>query len=124
MQQQQTGQASVQEHLNALQPGQHRQAVPNSRLARRRTGSHGGWIEGAPQSVNLPRRRRVSTCAQSTGDLTGTRHTGSAEAGTKLPSCKRSRKRGREHPGRGAFCRLPRVGCSQAEREFDCARHK
>ncbi|MDX8450835.1 hypothetical protein RFN31_35475, partial [Mesorhizobium sp. VK3C] len=39
-QQQQTDQARFQEHLNALQPGQHRQAVPNSRLARRRTGSH------------------------------------------------------------------------------------
>ncbi|CDX38570.1 hypothetical protein MPLSOD_330074 [Mesorhizobium sp. SOD10] len=39
-QQQQTDQASFQEHLNALQPGQLRQAVPNSRLARRRTGLH------------------------------------------------------------------------------------
>ncbi|MDX8489806.1 hypothetical protein, partial [Mesorhizobium humile] len=39
-QQQQTDQARFQEHLNALQPGQHRQAVPNSRLARRRTGSN------------------------------------------------------------------------------------
>ncbi|MDX8496694.1 hypothetical protein RFN29_34965, partial [Mesorhizobium sp. VK22B] len=39
-QQQQTNQARFQEHLNALPPGQHRQAVPNSRLARRRTGSH------------------------------------------------------------------------------------
>ncbi|MET3597625.1 site-specific recombinase XerD [Mesorhizobium shonense] len=38
--QQQTDQARFQEHLNALQPGQHRQAVPDSRLARRRTGSH------------------------------------------------------------------------------------
>ncbi|CDX17071.1 hypothetical protein MPLB_1670095 [Mesorhizobium sp. ORS 3324] len=38
-QQQQTDQARFQEHLNALQPGQHRPAVPNSRLARR-TGSH------------------------------------------------------------------------------------
>ncbi|MET3597621.1 site-specific recombinase XerD [Mesorhizobium shonense] len=39
-QQQQTDQARFQEHLNALPPGQHRQAVPNSRLARRRTGSN------------------------------------------------------------------------------------
>ncbi|MGC5845289.1 hypothetical protein PU724_33795, partial [Mesorhizobium abyssinicae] len=38
-QQQQTDQARFQEHLNASQPDQHRQAVPNSRLARR-TGSH------------------------------------------------------------------------------------
>ncbi|MDX8449844.1 hypothetical protein RFN31_30070, partial [Mesorhizobium sp. VK3C] len=39
-QQQQTDQARFQEHLNALPPGQHRQAVPNSRLARRWTGSN------------------------------------------------------------------------------------
>ncbi|THK33388.1 hypothetical protein EHS39_36775, partial [Ensifer sp. MPMI2T] len=44
LQQRQTEQASFQEHLNALQPGQHWQAVPNSRLARRRAGSHADAI--------------------------------------------------------------------------------
>ncbi|CDX35868.1 conserved hypothetical protein [Mesorhizobium sp. SOD10] len=37
---QQADQASFQEHLNALQPGWHWPAVPNSRLARRRGGLH------------------------------------------------------------------------------------
>ncbi|CDX37983.1 hypothetical protein MPLA_2130132 [Mesorhizobium sp. ORS 3359] len=42
--QQQTDQVRFQEHLNALRPGQHRPAVPNSRLARRRTGSHANAV--------------------------------------------------------------------------------
>ncbi|MDX8515696.1 hypothetical protein, partial [Mesorhizobium captivum] len=70
--QQQTDQARFQEHLNALPPGQHRQAVPNSRLARRRTGSHADAVgpsmlqeEDAESGSHLPFAPPAHSPAQS-----------------------------------------------------------
>ncbi|MDX8450848.1 hypothetical protein RFN31_35540, partial [Mesorhizobium sp. VK3C] len=71
-QQQQTDQARFQGHLNALPPGQHRQAVPNSRLARRRTGSHADAVgpsmlreEDAESGSQLPFAPPAHSPAQS-----------------------------------------------------------